>query len=470
MNILAFVVAMLLQAPTSVQPSRVDSGRIVVDVTGRALFPDSVPAAPIPVRLIAHDASGAVIWDSSATSTAAGRFAFRYGGPPPTSVELQAGRARLLAGPVIPWTGGLAVLGRWRLHMWTDTTPRKFVLPRSGATNVDLVVRSDPSGAGYTILLLWPAIVCIFFAIKTIRDFRLVKSGRSLVTSATAAAISWTLVILYLAYATASQDLETLAFFSASVQFPVVVLVAAFIGVLVYAAYVLTHEDFASFFRQESLDDKSHDVPKDARQDAPRAPATDTITAVATARAAAPAGRKTVANRVKDIWGRAMVKVTVPHVVRDPYRNTREQVLLDLGNHITIAPYVALMAVLVLGEGVSQSPRVTVFLAFFTGLWIKPVLAALSTFGMKLLPSDRVGTDGKPAAEVGAAAGAAAGAVAAAAAGGGHPVVSSTSVRTTSVGSTSGTTPAGAAAPTSNGTNPAHETGAVVEALKSLSR
>jgi len=320
---------------------------------------------------------------------------------------------------------------------------------------------------------LLPAIVCIFRAIKTIRDFRLAKANRSLVTSATAAAISWALVIVYLAYVTESQDLETLTFFNSSVEFPVVVLVAAFVGVLVYASYVLTHDNFVDFFQIDKVDGETASTPAQsthgkAAADRPHEP-TETVTAAATTKAiavtkggAAERNGPTVMQRMKTLWGRAIISVAIPHTPRDPFRSTRERVLLDLGNHITIAPYVALVAVLVLGQGTGQSARTTVFLAFFTGLWIKPVLAALSTFGKKLLPaSDSTGgaASADAAAKVSAATGVAASAAAASAA---AAAANTTTAVTQPVKVPSDGVSVG------NGQHVG--TASVVEALKSLSR
>ena len=73
----------------------------------------------------------------------------------------------------------------------------------------------------------------------------------------------------------------------------------------------------------------------------------------------------------------------------------REAMYLELGNRTFIAPYVAIVTVLIAFD--DRSGEVPTLAAFATGLWIEPVLESLRLLGQKLLPaSDRVAVVPRP--------------------------------------------------------------------------
>lgn len=69
----------------------------------------------------------------------------------------------------------------------------------------------------------------------------------------------------------------------------------------------------------------------------------------------------------------------------------RRSMLLSFGGRLLVSPYVALVAVVLLGTTFDQleSGPFALFFAFFTGLWIRVVLDVLNDVGMRFLSTER---------------------------------------------------------------------------------
>jgi hypothetical protein len=126
--------------------------------------------------------------------------------------------------------------------------------------------------------------------------------------------ISWVVVIAWFAAGFVLSDLQAINLFGPNLRIPVLIPVAAFLGVLVFATGRLLA------------------LAKDGNTDA-----------------------------------------------------EREAMYLELGNRTFIAPYVAIVLVLIAFD--DRSGEVPTLAAFATGLWIEPVLESLRILGQKLLPT-----------------------------------------------------------------------------------
>lgn len=131
-------------------------------------------------------------------------------------------------------------------------------------------------------------------------------------------ALTWGLLLALLALLYAFRGVQSVSLFSESITIPFVAPAFAFLGVLVYAIYVLA-EDYVQRPRSDNRGDAAE----------------------------------------------------------------RHRILLALGNRIVIAPYVAIVAVLALFD--TADHRMIPFVAFFTGLWIEPVLGTLKGIGDRLV-------------------------------------------------------------------------------------
>ena len=327
--------------PDSARKPVVSETSRAVEVSGRVVGLKGFQEAGILVFLTARSATGDTIW-SAATTTAraadSSHAEFRFVYPNPAKL----GAARLELGLVRQKVS--SVPDHWYSHgKWVR---REHIVISSGVIDSagggvvrrDIALELDPAPPFYTFLLFAPALIGLIAATTALIVFErkgghgdesnaaTKKAKGALLGYTVAGTIAWVGVVGWFAGGFVTSGLRKISLFDPDLSIPVILPVAAFIGVLVYAT-----ECLVGVVRKK--DPGSDD---------------DTI-----------------------------------HKFVD-----YQQTLIELGNRVFIAPYVAIIAVLTIFRGTTDGLAVP-FVAFFTGLWIEPVLRLLRMAGEKLLPSGR---------------------------------------------------------------------------------
>ena len=320
------------------------------EIVGRVIGLKGYPDTGIVISLTARAASGDTMWSiatvttPSATGGHGAEFKFQYPSAPktrPAHLDLYVARQKINGTDTI-WV--LPVThGKWVQAQHVVLGPSALDSVARGSIRLDVVLHLDPAPPVYTFLLFLPALVGLVaataaLAVVTWRDGqgktdRTTRNAKtSLLGYTIAGTITWVIVIAWFASGFVTSDLRKISLFDPGVSIPTILPVAAFIGVLVYATECL----------------------------------------------------------VMVIQGHRMDGHTIVEPVDYQLK------LIELGNRVFIAPYVAIIAVLALFRGATDGLAVP-FVAFFTGLWIEPVLRVLKLVGEKLLPSG--GSKDKPEAE-----------------------------------------------------------------------
>jgi hypothetical protein len=300
--------------------------------TGRVYGAKGKPQPGVAISLVVTGGQGDTLWSAayitalgkSAEDSGQGRYTIDYpgsgGGERPARFSLSLARQRV------------EVEEAMSKHKWVQAQNAEWKSEAFGSiasrANRDFLLHYDPAPPIYTLLLLVPALVGLIAATITM-SFTSRREGdaasltaadaarrakRTLVYYSFSGVVAWVGTLIWFAAGYVLSDLRTIALFDPSIAVPVLVPVAAFLGVLVYATTRLL----------------------------------DVVTGKGDA---------------------------------DP-----RQSIIELGNRVFIAPYVAVVAILALFRGDFAGPVVP-FIAFFTGLWIEPVLKALQAVGEKFAPA-----------------------------------------------------------------------------------
>ena len=319
-----------------------DTTRGVV-VGGRVIGLRGYRGTGILVSLTARTATGDTIWSSATTTvpigpdSSHGEFAFVY----PNSSKLAAAHLDLDVA-----RQKVAVIndtwfrrGKWVRHEHLVIGAAVVDSAGRAAVRRDVALELDPAPPFYTFLLFFPALIGLVAATAALGVFSRrgatqanalepygTKKAKNALLGYTAAGTgAWVLVVAYFAIGFVTSGLRKISLFDPDISIPVILPVSAFIGVLVYAT-----ECLVGVVRKKDDPD-----------------------------------------------------VVAAHTFVD-----YQQTLIELGNRVFIAPYVAIIAVLTVFRGTADGLAVP-FVAFFTGLWIEPVLRALQLVGDKLLPGEK---------------------------------------------------------------------------------
>jgi len=302
--------------------------------------PKGYPDAGVVVSATARAAGGDTLWSAVTLTTAppnGGRgadFRFEYPNTPklrPARVDVNVARQKVTKADTL-W-GWQFSHGKWIQAQSKGVGTAALDSMARGSTRLDVELRLDQASPVYTFLLFLPALVGLLAATIALafvargaqsdKEKRRRKVRSALLLYAIAGAITWVGIIAWFAQGYVTSDLRKISLFNPDVEIPTVLPVAAFLGVLVYAT-----ECLVSVIRRPVKADGTTDVEPDYQLK-----------------------------------------------------------LIELGNRVFIAPYVAIIAVLTIFRGAADGLAVP-FVAFFTGLWIEPVLRVLKLAGDKLLPGD----------------------------------------------------------------------------------
>jgi hypothetical protein len=315
-------------ASTSVVPLQ---SAATTTIRGRVVDLDGKRRGGVVVVLEARDsASNALLTRVLAITDTAGEYEIVYRPrPTPAATQLQLAitrqRVRVEERRYLPDS-----------HKWMqrDTLVLRASTGEPQSRQVDFRLTYDHAPPFFTLLLILPALVGLLSAAifgaalvyqqrtagegtpadlarkALLRDIR--PAPRIVAYYVFAGCIAWVVIIGFFAVHFVRSDLHTINLFDTSAQVPVLIPMAAFLGVLVFA----------------------------------------------TTRLVELANERTLTSE-------------------------RELTLIEIGNRVFIAPYVAIIAVLVVFSDTS-GPR-PALLAFVTGLWIEPVLSAMRALGERLL-------------------------------------------------------------------------------------
>ena len=317
---------------TAVTPLDTAGSVSSVRIVGEVRDFDGRPQADVVVMLSALNEKDAVIWRSSYRTEAArgkrGYFQMQMAAVKahlPKTLRLTVPRQRVSTGNlVLKWPGDTsAALVVNHVHQWSQADSTSWtaadIAAAGGHLRYDFQLEYDPTPPTYTFLLFLPALVGL--AIGTgVLIYRRLKDGkgkdaRGAIRIYVAVGTStWVIVVAYFVVGYWIAGLRSISFLDPSISIPVLVPVAAFLGVLVYVTTLLAKNE-----------------------------------------------------------------------------GTEE----ELGNRVLIAPYVAIIAILALFQGKTDG-LLPPFIAFFTGLWIDPVLTALHTAGTKIFSLQKADTPRDP--------------------------------------------------------------------------
>jgi hypothetical protein len=308
------------------------------EIVGRVVGPKGYADAGVVGSATARAAGGDTLWSAVTLTTApatGGRgadFKFEYPNTPklrPARVDVSVSRQKVTKADTL-W-GLQFTHGKWIQAQRKGVGPAALDSMARGSTRLDMELRLDQASPVYTFLLSLPALVGLLAATIALafvaRDAESEKEKRrrkvrsALLFYAITGAITWVGIIAWFAQGFVTSDLRKISLFSPDVEIPTILPLAAFLGVLVYAT-----ECLVSVIRRPVQADGTPGVEPDYQLK-----------------------------------------------------------LIELGNRVFIAPYVAIIAVLTIFRGATDGLAVP-FVAFFTGLWIEPVLRVLKLAGDKLLP------------------------------------------------------------------------------------
>jgi hypothetical protein len=280
-------------------------------IAGSISSPGGQPVRRAKVSLKALSDTGDTLWAQyGLTDPVDGRFEFRVPGDsdrPPASFLLSVHQQVGETNPVwfLPTQWGL------------DTASRVLDarLLRAGAfrNGVDIKLQYSSQSAFSILLLLLPA---IFGLTTTVLYYS--ESRKMTTLYVLGNVLAWGLLLALFAVLYAFRGVQSIPLFGDRISVPTVAPTFAYLGVLVYAIYVLA-ADYVEALRSQ----------------------------------------------------------------RPAHSTDRELMLLSLVNRIVIAPYVAIVAIVAVFSKLDH-PMIP-FVAFFTGLWIEPVLGTLKEIGDRLV-------------------------------------------------------------------------------------
>jgi hypothetical protein len=318
-------------------------------LSGSIVSPDGQPLPRVEVALTAIDQGGDTLWKQYATTDPVdGRYEFLIASLPNVPVDSMIFRL-IVDRQVVEKRHTWLMPTQWGL----DTASRVIdghLLTTGVYRDLDINLRYSTHSAFYILLLLLPAILGLLSTVLYRHWYGIAAEQREDQAAAALAeaeklelarkrwekraryltlfyvfgnASIWGILLAVFAWTYAFRSIQTISLFNPRIVIPVLAPTFAFIGVLVWATYVLSRREAATALR--------------------------------------PSGTNVAAH----------------------LQSARQNKLLAIGNRIMVAPYLAIVIVLLLNFEDQADPQIP-FFAFFTGLWIEPVLRLIKDIGDRL--------------------------------------------------------------------------------------